>query len=121
MPWEDIGSVDTGSVPGDAAWIKWCQRFAKSYILMVCGDPPPGCDLDITECDYELGSYPTLGVWYDWWEPSDYIHRCEAALSTFNRAIEWGELRGYLDEALAFDEDDGGAYEDDENDGEEVD
>lgn len=59
MPWEGIGSLDTGSVPGDGAWIHWCQRFAKSCTLMVCGDPPPGCDLDLTGGDHALGSYPT--------------------------------------------------------------
>ncbi|HEX7371117.1 MAG TPA: hypothetical protein VF284_12640 [Rhodanobacteraceae bacterium] len=105
MPWEDIGSVDTGSVPNDAGWIDWAQHFALSYIKLVCGDPPSGCDLDIVSVDHELGSYPTLGVYYDFGGPPDgYIRRCEEALDVFNRAIDWGKLGAHFESTVLLDE-----------------
>lgn len=113
MPWEDIGSVDTGSVPNDAGWIDWAQRFALSYIKLVCGGPPPGCDVDIFSVDHELGSYPTLGVWYDFGGPPDrYIHRCEEALEVFNRAIEWGDLKEHFESIALLDEERDGSADD---------
>ena len=56
--------------------------------------------------NYEGGSYPTLGVWYDFTGPPfPYIHQCEEALGIFNGAIAWGDLREHLEEALTRDVD----------------
>ena len=92
MPWEEIGSVSTGEMPYDGDWIAWGLRFAKAYILLVCGEPPLGSELDVMPNDHELGSYPSLGVWSDHAPPRDYVRRCERALEVFDGAVAWHEL-----------------------------
>ena len=40
MAWENIGSVDTGSMPNDEDWIVWCLGLAKKYVELVCVEQP---------------------------------------------------------------------------------
>ena len=42
MPWESIGSVNTGESRGDEEWIEFCQKLAIQYIKLVCGNPRLG-------------------------------------------------------------------------------
>lgn len=103
MPWEEIGDISTGSMPGDAGWIEWGQQFARSYISLVCGEPPPGAELGVMSHDHELGSYISLGVWYDYGAPWDYVHRCERALSAFDDAVDWCALTKHIETEWAAD------------------
>jgi hypothetical protein len=112
MPWESIGSVSTGDLPEDEAWILWCLRFAKKYIELVNGDPPLGCNLDIMHHEHELGEYPSLGVWYEYEQPSDYIIRCELSLDVINDAISWDELQKHFYDSEDIENDDIDDYED---------
>lgn len=38
MPWENVGSVDTGEMPDEKDWILFCLGMAKSYVDFVCED-----------------------------------------------------------------------------------
>ena len=100
MPLETIGSVDTGQIPGDIAWIEWAMEIALSYIDFVCGDPPEGSRLQVHWRDHDLGSYPILGAYFEG-TPSDewldYLRRCEAALEVLNEAVSWSELKDHME------------------------
>lgn len=96
MPWEDIGSTNTGEMPHDEAWIRFSLNLARKYIELVSGAPPEGCELDIMWQDHELGSYPSLGIWFESYTPADYINSCERALEVFNNAVSWNELKKYF-------------------------
>jgi hypothetical protein len=93
MPWETVGSVDTGRWPQDEAWIRLALGLARDYLIYVCGKPPPGCTLEATFGESDLGEYPILGVWHDGDPPDDYARRCEDALSTFNESVDWLALK----------------------------
>ena len=93
MPWEDIGSVDTGEMPDDEGWILFCLGLAQNYIQFVCGLPPDDSKLEIIWHDHELGNYPSLGVWYDLEEPYEYIRACEEVLDVFDKFVSWSELK----------------------------
>jgi hypothetical protein len=105
MPWESIGSVDTGSMPEDRSWIAFCQGLAKRYITLVAGSPPDGHQLGVFEADHELGSYPNLGVYWDFDLDDRYVSRCEQALDVFNDAVDWSVLKEHW-EASQEEEDD---------------
>ncbi|HKP35653.1 MAG TPA: hypothetical protein VJT71_02255 [Pyrinomonadaceae bacterium] len=100
MPWESIGSVDTGSVPGDENWIEFCQELALLYIKLVCPIPPAGVEVGIFAEDHDLGSYPTLGVSSEYSIPTKYVSACERALDTFNQAVDWRVLKEYFEESI---------------------
>ncbi len=93
MPWISIGSVGTGQMPGEREWILLCYDLALSYLKFRCGEPPPGCELDVMWQEHDLGEYPALGVYYDFEPPWAYIHRCEAELERFDNAIDWAEIQ----------------------------
>ena len=107
MPWENIGSVNTGQVPQDGEWIEFCERLAIRYLLFVCGDPPAYTTLDIMTHDHELGSYTSIGLWYEFEEPREYFHKCEDALDVLNDSIAWEDLKEHYENSLAEDDDDG--------------
>jgi hypothetical protein len=67
MPWESIGSTDTGNMPDYETWILFSLKLAKKHIEFVCGSPPPGSTLDI------MPNYSELVVFYEYFEPSEYI------------------------------------------------
>lgn len=99
MPWESIGDVSTGSGQFEDSWNLWSLRLAKRYVELVCGEPPPECTLDIMWHEHELGEYPTLGVWFEYSRPGNYIRHCERALAVFDNAVSWGDLKEhYFDE-----------------------
>ncbi len=93
MTWESIGTVNTGDMPHEEDWILLALKLAKSYLVLVCGAPPSGCNLDVMWHDHELGSYPSLGLWSEFAEVNDYFSRCERALDCFNGAVSWGRLK----------------------------
>lgn len=93
MPWESIGSVDTGQLPGDREWIEFCQNLAIQYIKLVCGAPPTDAKLGLMSHDHDLGSYTTIGVYSDYSIPFDYVSDCENALEVFDSAVSWEELK----------------------------
>src|SRR5262245_10321991 len=99
MPWESIGSVDTGEMPDDEEWILWCLQIARQYVLNVCGEAPEGCTVDVMWHEHELGDYPSLGVSSEDEEPWEYIARCERALAVLNDAVSWIDLKKHLEEA----------------------
>lgn len=117
MPWESIGSIDTGEMPGDERWILFCLKQAQSYIEFVCGLAPDESKLEIMWHDHDLGSYPSLGVWYDFEEPSEYINACETALDVFNGAISWPELKThFIEQQEAEDDEDEDDYDEEDID-----
>lgn len=106
MPWESIGSVDTGEMPIDESWINFCQGLAISYITLVCGKPPLAVELGIMSNDHDLGSYPSIGVYSEFSLPYDYVSSCEDALDVFNSAISWETLKEHYEQQFDDDEDD---------------
>lgn len=113
MPWETVGNCGSGNLPDDAAWIDYCYDITLRYLKLALGDPPEGCELDIEWPDYELGSYPSISVYWDF--PADdapwtYINRAETLLEKFNDSVKWYELQ-----ELLFQEDE----EEDESDSDE--
>ncbi len=115
MPWESIGSVDTGDMPHEEKWILFCLKMAKSYIDFVCADTPDNGKLEIMWHDHELGNYPSLGVWYEFEEPCEYIRACEDALDIFNESVSWSELKEHFKKQreLEDDESEEDCYEED--------
>jgi len=100
MPWESIGSVDTGGSPNDAAWIKEAQTLAICYIEAVCGKAPEGSELGIMSHDHDYGSYTTLGVHYEFYEPQEYIRTAEETLDVFNNAVDWLMLKKHFERVV---------------------
>lgn len=96
MPWESIGSVDTGELPDDAAWIEEAQTLAIFYIEAVCGKAPDGCKLGIMSHDHDYGTYTTLGVHYEFFEPQEYIRNAEDTLDLLNSAVDWYMLKEHF-------------------------
>lgn len=43
--------------------------------------------------DHDLGSYTSIGVYYDCSTPDKYISDCEYALEVFDLAVSWEELK----------------------------
>jgi len=88
VPRELIGEFGT---PGASQeWLDAQAKLAIRHIKKVCGDPPPEMELAIVWEEHELGNYPVIGlVWEDALRgaPSEYIARCERALTTY----EYGE------------------------------
>jgi hypothetical protein len=108
MPWESIGSVDTGEMPDEEDWIVFCLSMAKSYIEFVCENDSYDGKLDIMWSDHDLGNYPSLGVWYEMEEPCEYIRACEHALDVFNDSVSWLNLKNhYFKSRDLTDEEDG--------------
>jgi hypothetical protein len=97
MPWESIGSTNTGEMPGDESWILWSLEVALQYVSLVCGEPTGGTRLKIMWHEHDLGTYPSLGVYYEGDPPWDYINRCEAALTTLNNSVSWYDLKVHID------------------------
>lgn len=95
MPWEDVGSVDTGEMPEDEGWILFCLGLAKNYVQFVCGQAPDESKLEVMWHEHELGDRPSLGIWYDFEEPCEYIHICETALDVFNESVSWQKLKEF--------------------------
>ncbi|MGV8081092.1 MAG: hypothetical protein AB2L22_13690 [Syntrophales bacterium] len=105
MPWDNIGSVNTGQMPEDEPWIRFCLGLALRYVKHTCGDPPSGCTLEIMTD--EDGS-PALGIWSEFTPTQDYVRKCEDALFVFNRAVDWYRLQEHFEKELI--------HEDDEDD-----
>lgn len=99
---ESIGSVSTGNYPDDEGWILFALDLAKSYVLLVCGDPPHETTLQVIWHDHDLGSYPSLGVTSAWRSPEveDYAKRSEDALAHFDKSIDWHPLKEYYYESF---------------------
>ncbi len=95
MPWEDVGSVDTGEMPDDEPWILFCLGLAKDYVQFVCGLPPDDSKLKIMWHEHESVDRPSLGIWYDLEEPCEYVRACEDALDVFNKHVSWGDLKEF--------------------------
>ena len=95
MPWESIGECDGSTASDGQGWIDFCHETAVAYLRVMLGDPPPGCSLEVKWNDHDLGTYPTIGLW---WEapaddaPWDYINHAETLLDQFNEAVDWSSL-----------------------------
>lgn len=95
MPWEHVGECGSGTLPGDAEWIDFGHDMAVRYLTMALGDPPAGCELGVMWHDHDLGSYPSVGVFWDCPAddaPWEYVNRAEELLDRFNDAVDWGSL-----------------------------
>ena len=101
MSWENLGSVSTGSMPEDEAWILFALNLAKAYIKFACGDLPIGCEIEIQWHDHDLGSYPTLSLSSGTNIPEKYITAAENALRVFDSAVCWSTLREHLEQQTA--------------------
>jgi hypothetical protein len=57
--------------------------------------------------DHDLGSYPTIGVWWEFDPPWDYIRKCEFLLEKFNYLDFWVKIHPeqVYGELAIFDED----------------
>ncbi len=113
MSWENIGSVNTGQLPGDEAWIEFCQNLAIQYIKLVCGEPPPGATLGILSHDHDLGVYTSIGVYSEYSTASDYVSSCENALDVFDSAISWEEMKDLYEEQFSENDEEEAEDEDD--------
>ena len=105
MSWESIGSTSTGQIPHEMEWIVLSLGLAKRYVAFVCGDPPTGSKLDIMWHDYDLGTYPSLGIWSEYDHPWDYINACERALEVFDEAVSWHKLKEHFEKVALSEED----------------
>lgn len=98
MSWEYIGSLTSGNLPDDRAWILTTLQMGILYLERVCGEPPAGCELGIMWQEHELGDYPSIGLTWDFNEtmrmfpPEEYIARCQYALEIFDQAVDWSEI-----------------------------
>ena len=89
MPMEMIGEF--GTPGGSSEWTEAQGKLANRHLKGICGEPPPGMDLEIVWQEHELGQYPVIGlVWEDPLRgvPWNYIPRCEAALTAFENGGE---------------------------------
>ena len=93
MPWENIGSVGNGQMPRDQAWILFCYDLAVSYLEFSCGEPPLGTKIGVMWHEHELGEYPSVGIYFDYDAPWDFIHQCESALERFDSAVSWPDIQ----------------------------
>lgn len=109
MPWERIGAVGTGQMPHERAWILFCYELALSYLKFKCGEPPLGSSLDVMWTEHDLGEQPSLGVYYEFEPPRQYINRCEQELERFDSAVDWSKLQCPVEP-----HEDEHSYEDDE-------
>lgn len=100
MPWESIGSVNTGSVPEDREWIGFCIGLARRYAALVAGPAPEGHKIGIMENDHELGSYPSLGVYWEHDLDARYVGVCERALEAFDDAVDWSAIKDHWESSL---------------------
>ncbi len=116
MPWENIGSIATGSYPREASWIEFTQTWAIQFIKFVCGPAPAGCEIGVMWHDHDLGTYPSPGVCWEYGvrsdAPWDYIAHCERVLDTLNEAVEWADLKAEFERAFDDEEE---PFEDEEN------
>lgn len=96
MPWENIGSVDTSDMPHEEEWILFCLGMAKNYINFVCSESTNGTRLGIMWNEHDLGNYPSLGIWYEYEEPWEYINACEETLDVFNDSVSWVKLKKHF-------------------------
>jgi hypothetical protein len=82
MPVEIIGEFGT---PGaEREWIVAECEFAIKHLVKIRGEPPPEMELEIQWQEHELGNYPTIALAWDdpmRGAPSNYLLRCEAALT----------------------------------------
>jgi len=115
MSWESIGSTSTGQMPHEKEWIVLSLELAKRYIVFVCGDPPAGSNLNIMWHDYDLGTYPSLGIWSEYDTPWDYINACERALEVFDQAVSWHKLKEHFEEVAFSKEDEAEENDEDES------
>jgi|SRR5215468_379515 len=95
MPWEHIGNCGYAQVPHEREWMECCMELGIVYLRHVCGDPPPGCEIDIMWHEHEFGNYATIGLL--WGDPQtdvpwEYVNRCETALAAFHEAVSWSEI-----------------------------
>jgi len=95
MSWESLGEVGNGQMPNDEEWILFCYELAKNYLLHICGNPPEGCELDVFWQDHDYVSYPSLGLYFEYFtvDSSKYWSICESALESFNLAVDWSAIR----------------------------
>ena len=89
MPVEMIGEFGT---PGaEREWIVAECENAIKHLTKICGVPPPEMELEIQWQEHELGEYPTIVLtWEDAMRgaPSEYIARCEKALTAYENGEE---------------------------------
>ena len=97
MNWENLGSVSTGSMPHDEAWILFALNLAKAYVRFACGEPPLGCDIEIQWHNNDSGSYPSLGLSSEIYTPETYISAAETALLIFDESVDWSRLKEHFE------------------------
>jgi hypothetical protein len=90
---ESIGQCGCAQYP-DRQWITAELDLATCFLRHACGEPPPGCKLEILWHEHELGEYATVGItWEGPGEPPwDYISIAEDALQRFDQAVAWPDL-----------------------------
>jgi hypothetical protein len=82
-----MGHEFVGECFADPETVSQEMELAIKYIKHMCGETPPGVDVQITYEDHELGSYPVISVvWDDYVTgyPEDYIQKCIEAFERFD-------------------------------------
>lgn len=94
MPWEHIGSLDSGDMISDGTeWLTLSYEMAVKYLNFFVGDKAPtGCKIGIMWHEHHYGSYPSVGIY--WEAPADdapweLISLCEELLQIFDSNISW--------------------------------
>jgi len=89
MPVEIIGEFGT---PGtEREWIAAECELAINHLKKVCSEPSPQMDLEIQWQEHDLGDYPVIVLTWDdamRGAPWDYIARCEAAVTAYEKGGE---------------------------------
>lgn len=101
MSWENLGSVSTGSMPEDEAWILFALNLAKAYIKFACEEMLIGCEIEIQWHDHDLGSHPSLCLGTEAYISEKYIRAAENALRVFDGAVCWSTLREHFEQQTA--------------------
>src|SRR5579871_443405 len=117
MPSENIGDCGTAQFP-DKNWIIAELELGICYIRHACGSPPPGYELGIVWHEHDLGEYASIGIKWDGPQdaPWEYIARAETALSRFDDAVAWSELKPEPEDELGDEDEDEPDDQDDEPD-----
>lgn len=95
MPWENVGSVDTGEMPNDEAWILFCLGRAKNYVQLYAACRRKKVNLKSCGASMRIGGSSISGCLTPYGEPCEYIRAYEDALDAFNKHVSWLDLKDF--------------------------
>src|SRR3954454_21523443 len=111
MPWENIGECGWTDLRERKRMVAEVEIGVR-YVKLICGEPPPGCEVDVMWHEHELGEYATVGLLWNRLEigvpPWGYMSRAENVLSRFNDSVDWSPSSEEDEDELEDDEVDDG-------------